>query len=277
MDNKLKWAQHIAAIRSKMSTFIGVMYKIKRRLPLQICLQIFQSFVQSHLNWCSVIWGFATKSHIESLFRKKGMRAIMPGYVNDWYDDGKLPAHTKTSFKEHEILTVHGIITMDTLIFLHKVSHFPKSLHLSINKIIPENMPRFGMSFGDSLEWSKKYNNMPYQSIIFHKDPLLAMSSDVSDPKTSIPINRYKKPLKCLLIDKQSSGDDDTWQNFMLYTIPGLLFSRRNQNRLWIYLVQVFYKFIFSWFDWNWNLNDTSWPRIKFSLFTTIINSCHYI
>ena len=70
----------------------------------------------------------------------------MPGYVNYWYDDGELPALTKTSFKEHEILKVHDIITMNTLIFLHKVSHFSNSLPISINKIIPENIPRAGMS-----------------------------------------------------------------------------------------------------------------------------------
>ena len=40
-------------------------------------------------NYCSLIWGFAAKSHIESLFseQKQGMRAIMPGYVNYWYDN----------------------------------------------------------------------------------------------------------------------------------------------------------------------------------------------
>ena len=36
----------------------------------------------------------------------------MPGYVNYWYDDGQLSAHTKTSFKEREIFTIHGIIAI---------------------------------------------------------------------------------------------------------------------------------------------------------------------
>ena len=35
----------------------------------------------------------------------------MPGYVNYYYNkDGKLPGHTKATFKEYEILTVHGVI-----------------------------------------------------------------------------------------------------------------------------------------------------------------------
>ena len=38
---------------------------------------------------------------------------------------------------------------------------FPSSLPLSINKIIPENIPRVGMYFDDSLECSEKYSNIP--------------------------------------------------------------------------------------------------------------------
>ena len=57
IDNKLNWSHRIAAIRSKMSKYIGAMYKIKSRLPLQPRVQIYQSFVQSHLNYCSLKYG----------------------------------------------------------------------------------------------------------------------------------------------------------------------------------------------------------------------------
>ena len=43
MYNKLEWAQKFAAIRSKISKFIGTMFKIKSRLPLLISLQIFKT------------------------------------------------------------------------------------------------------------------------------------------------------------------------------------------------------------------------------------------
>ena len=134
MDDKLKWTSHIIAVRTKMSRYLGVMFKIKSRLPLKARIQIFHSFIQSHLNFCSLVWGFAAKSLIQSLFikQKLGIRAVMPGYVNNWYKEGKLPAHTKETFKEYEILTVHGIIAMNALIFMHKLHHFPKSLPPSV-------------------------------------------------------------------------------------------------------------------------------------------------
>ena len=68
-----------------------------------------------------------------------------------------------------------------------------------------ENILRVGMSFDDSQEWSEKSNNILYLSTIFHKGPLLAMSSNdtdllIFDSKTSITITRYKKSLKRSII-----------------------------------------------------------------------------
>ena len=99
-----------------MSRFIGVMYRIKHKLPLKARLQIFQSFVQSHLNFCSLVWGFAAKFLIESLFakQKQGMRAVMAGNMNYYYKDGELPEHTKLGFREHKVLTVQGVIVKCT-------------------------------------------------------------------------------------------------------------------------------------------------------------------
>ncbi len=68
IDEKLSWASHINAIESKMSRYIGIMYKLKQLLPEKALVQIFHSFVQSHLNYCSLVWGFSTKSNIELLF-----------------------------------------------------------------------------------------------------------------------------------------------------------------------------------------------------------------
>ena len=51
---------------------------------------------------------------------------------------------TKETFKEYEILTVHGIIAMNALIFMHKLHNFPKSLPPSVRYLIPITIPKFG-------------------------------------------------------------------------------------------------------------------------------------
>ena len=73
------------------------MYKIKKLLPLKARLQVYHSFIQSHINYCSLVWGFCAKSNIEAIFskQKKGMRAVIPGYVNFYFRDGLIPGHTR--------------------------------------------------------------------------------------------------------------------------------------------------------------------------------------
>ena len=75
IDESLNWSRHIKTVVSKMSRYIGVMYKIKKFLPLSARLQVYRSFVQSHINYCSLVWGFSCRSNIEALFsrQKKGM------------------------------------------------------------------------------------------------------------------------------------------------------------------------------------------------------------
>ena len=132
------------------------MYKVKYFLPLKARVQIFQSFFQSHFHYCSTVWGIAAKSNIESLFRnqKKAMRAIMPGFDDYFYNDGKLPAHTKSSFYEYGLLTIHGIIVKNALnLFMYKVKHFPSSLPQSIRKTVPDNAPTIGSDHDNCSAW----------------------------------------------------------------------------------------------------------------------------
>ena len=83
-----------------MLRYIGIMYKIKKYLPLKARLHIYHSFVQSHLNYCSLVWGFACKSSIKALFskQKKGLRAVISGFLNYKYRDGEIAGHTKPYF-----------------------------------------------------------------------------------------------------------------------------------------------------------------------------------
>lgn len=57
------------AIKAKMSRYVGITYKLRQIIPLTA--RLFNSLVQSHLNYCSLVWGSSCKSNIESLFSTK--------------------------------------------------------------------------------------------------------------------------------------------------------------------------------------------------------------
>jgi hypothetical protein len=238
LDDKLKWNSHITHLKTKMSRYIGILYKIKRYLPFQARLQIYHSFVQSHLNYCSLIWGFSTRSNIQSVFskQKKGMRAIVPGFINYRYRDGVIPGHTKPHFKEYKILTVQGIIASNALTLIHKIRHFPNSVPSSIRSCIPDTAPVQGANYETSLAWLTIYNNSHFRSSLFFKGPMLSTMQEFSNsnipPSSFHKIRIYKNSVKSILLEYQSRGAHDEWSNLncILDNIPGLRRSKRIAN-----------------------------------------------
>ena len=71
ISEQLTWNEHILAIKAKMSRYVGILYKLKNILPFSARKNIFHSFVQSHLNYCSLVWGLGPKAYIEPLFTEQ--------------------------------------------------------------------------------------------------------------------------------------------------------------------------------------------------------------
>ena len=236
MDEKLNFTQHIHALKSKMLRYVGVMYRLKGLVPESVMLQIYHSFVQSHINYCSLVWGFTAKSNIESLFagQKKGIRTVMPGYVNFFFKDGIIPAHTKPGFSKFKILSVHGVVVKNALTFMHKVKHFPDILPSSIRATIDPDSPlsHTAPTHENCNTWLETYNNNYYRKSVFFKGPLLATEESIASLCTTsaiISISAYKANIKRYLLEQQCTGDDSEWEagNFLLYGITGLRKSDR--------------------------------------------------
>ena len=78
-------------------------------------------------------------SNIEAIFckQKKGLHAVIPGFINNNYKDGIIPGHTKQYFNEYNILTIHNMIALNALVMLNKIRSFPSLLPNSIVATIP--------------------------------------------------------------------------------------------------------------------------------------------
>ena len=205
-------------------------------LPLKARLLTFNSLVQSHLNYCSLVWGSSPKSKIESLFaaQKKAMRAVMSGWVNYYYKDGTCPSHTKSSFTDQNILTVHNVILKNIMIFINKIHNFSHLLPISVTQIISPDSPSLTSPTDNSSDWYSKYNSPPYNNSTFFKGPLLyanIMTENTELDNTTI--KSYKKSIKTHLLQVQSSGDSQEWNcsNFKLFNLPGLRSSERVKTK----------------------------------------------
>ena len=214
VDESLNWSAHVKTLLSKMSRYVGIMYKLKKFLPLRARLQIYHSFVQSHINYCSLVWGFSSKSNLNTLFskQKKGLRAVMPGYVNYKYKKGILPGHTKSAFSEFKILTIHNIIALNALLLLHKARHFPSLIPSSIRSTISEDSPGPGSTYETCGDWLKTYGNHIYAKSIFFKGPLILANSMINENLSHasfVTLKAYKSNVKQVILVRQCDGDAD--------------------------------------------------------------------
>ena len=171
----------------------------------------------------------AAKSHIDTLFtgQKKGLRATIPGFNINYYKDGVMPTHTKLFFTKHKILTVHNIIVINALLFMHKLHHFPESLPQSVRETIASNSPKQATDHISSEEWLGEYGTTCYSRTLFFKGPLLHIDDrfgSLVNCATLLSYKSYRAQAKTRLLALQSVGETDIWQadNFVLSTINGL-------------------------------------------------------
>ena len=240
IDEGLTWKAHITGLRAKMSRYTGVLFKIKHLLPQEARILIFNSFVQSHINYCSLVWGFSAKSNIESLFakQKNGIRAIMPGHVRYFFDPetNTLPSGTKKAFSYLNVLTIHNMIAKNAVTFMFKLYYHKSSLPDSIVELFPSDTPQpSGMNHEINSDWLKNYGTVSYRNSIFYKGPLLFNSIfklDLIPPSCYHSIKIFKNHATDVLHTAQSTGNLDTWEagNNALQNIKGLRTSQRSRN-----------------------------------------------
>ena len=119
IDTNLSWNLHMNILASKISRNAGLIYRLKGLVPESVLKTLYNSFIQSHLNYCSSIWGLESKSSLNNIFisQKKAVRAIENRFNNFFYnpETGDLPCHTKDIFTRNNILTVHNLIAKNCL------------------------------------------------------------------------------------------------------------------------------------------------------------------
>ena len=183
-------------------------------------LTLYHSFIQSHLNYCSLIWGLGSKNSIRALFicQKKAMRTLMPGYVNYYYNKTtkEPPCHTKQAFKDNDILTVYSLILKNMILFLYKLKYHAQLIPYGIQDIFPdlENLDN------PTARLVTEENSMFIKGRRLFSEVMSDFVAICPVPLTLLSLNSYKIRLKSYMISLQSQGSSDEWipENFRLCT-----------------------------------------------------------
>ena len=109
LDECMTWNPHIQKISSKISRVNGVLSRLKRFVPSNILLTIYNALIQPHLNYGVLLWGQNVK-RIHKL-QKWALRSITASKYN---------AHTEPLFIKLKILQIQDIYTLCLLKFYYK-------------------------------------------------------------------------------------------------------------------------------------------------------------
>ena len=57
IDQNLKWECHIQSICKKIASALGAIKRRRHLVPFSILMNVFNSLVQPHFDYCNVVWG----------------------------------------------------------------------------------------------------------------------------------------------------------------------------------------------------------------------------
>ena len=179
-----------------MSRYVGILCKFKKILPLSVRKTIYYSLVQSHLNYCSLVWGLGTKANIEQLFseQKKTVRALIPGFNPNFYYKGKIPSHTKAFFTESNILTVQSVILTNILLLMYKYHNLRQCIPQLVANIISPLAPYSDTTQCNDKKWfanhatGKQRNSLCFKGPLFYNKYIADIQASYHNNTSNIPI-----------------------------------------------------------------------------------------
>ena len=85
IDNSLKFDFHVDYICKKMSKLMFLLNKVNSYLPYDAKILFYNSYVIPCLDYCMIVWGYASKMNLDKLFRyqKRIGRLIWNDYACD--------------------------------------------------------------------------------------------------------------------------------------------------------------------------------------------------
>ena len=57
IDQNLNWECHVQSICKKIASALGAIKQIRHLIPFNVLIDVYNSLVQPHFDYCNVVWG----------------------------------------------------------------------------------------------------------------------------------------------------------------------------------------------------------------------------
>ena len=133
IDEHLDWKVHIGNLSNKIARNLGKLNKLKHFLPVYIMKTLYSSLIESHLQYCTLLWAHSHVTNIRKLqlLQKKVIRLITSSHYI---------AHIDPLFSMTKLLKLDDLYKYQLGIFMHKVTHFQLPQNMSSMFLRTENI-----------------------------------------------------------------------------------------------------------------------------------------
>ena len=80
IDQNLTWEHHIDHVAFKISRYVGLLSKLRHRVPTDTLITIYRSLISPHLTYDLLAWDQACKSQLEKLLKLQ-KRALLDSFI----------------------------------------------------------------------------------------------------------------------------------------------------------------------------------------------------
>jgi len=82
LDPYLSWNDHIDYIGRKISAKLGMLRKVRKVIPCELCLTLYNAMILPVFDCCDVVWDSCSKADREYLEKLRGrVASIIEGYT----------------------------------------------------------------------------------------------------------------------------------------------------------------------------------------------------
>ena len=86
IDKKLKFDAHVAKICRRVSQQVAVLRRMKKMLPVETRMKLYQSFIVPHFNYCAETWNLCSKGATTKLekLNERALRFVYRDYSSSY-------------------------------------------------------------------------------------------------------------------------------------------------------------------------------------------------
>ena len=131
-DEQLNFNKHISIIASKVSSYVGIFYKVRNSMSKKCLRALYFAFIYNNLFYCADIYGKGSPQALNSLqtIQNKALRALQ--FKNKYFPINDL-------HHNFDILKVGDICEYKSLLNIHKITHHSEKLPAPIKTLLVPN------------------------------------------------------------------------------------------------------------------------------------------